>query len=153
MVKKTFWLVKKIIILTGMVIIIGSLLSIFSPLKPRIDEQKTEEKIQELLNQQESFAHQVEQLHQEKKYEEIKNLILELQENNQKLLGFNQVLIDEVWGKEKENLEERQKSFLFDSQLLERIKTCLDFYPQNLEEFDQCQKEIKEISPTERSKQ
>ncbi len=132
-------MVKKIIIFLGFLAILAAGFSFFVNPETEADKKALAQKIQEIFQEQQSLAKNLNQLLQEQKFAQAKDLVPILKENHLKLLSLHQQLDqldqDSDWQNRKEILNNNLDFF-------EKIETCLSFYPEQVEVFQDCQKQI-----------
>lgn len=138
MKKHLSWL-KKIIIFLGFLAILSAGFSFFLTPKVESNKKALEKEIEEIFSQQQSLVQRLSQLLQTQKFEEAKQLISPLKENNLKLITLHQQL-DLV---DKNNDLKNEEGTLENNLIFfEKIEACLNLYPEEKEAFQNCQKEM-----------
>jgi hypothetical protein len=138
MKKQLSWL-KKIIILLGFLAILAAGFSFFVTPKAESNKKLLTQEIQEVFQKQQILAQDLNQLLQKQEFSQAKDLVPVLKENHLKLLSLHQQLDeldpDNNWQSKEEILNNNLDFF-------EKIETCLNFYPEQMEVFQNCQKQI-----------
>ena len=133
---------KKLIIIVSAILISRLLLNFFVPVKAKIDQEKIEIEINTLLKEQEESSKQIDELQQEEKIEEAAEKVEKIKENINKVLELNQALINNASKNQRESLLKRQEILETSLTIFNEIEKCISFYPDNMDSFNSCQKEI-----------
>jgi len=139
---------KKLIIIVVTILISSLLLNFFVPVKTKIDQEKIETEIQALLKEQEESSKQIDELQQEEKIEEATEKVEKIKENINKVLELNQTLINNTSKNQRGNLLKRQEILETGLIIFNEIEECMSFYPDNMDSFNSCQKEIEGMIKT-----
>lgn len=117
----------------------------FVPPRPIINQQQIEQEIQNLFLEQEKIIEDVQKLKEEEGNEEIKEYLKRIEEKTLKALELNRQLLNQASKEQKAKLEKRQKMLETSLEIYKKIDACILFYPQEMENFKNCQEEIKEM--------
>jgi len=143
--KATFPVTKKIFISFFAVLTTTLLLSLFVPAKSKINQEKIEAEIKQILSEQGETAFQMEEFKKQNQVEQVIDKLPLLKKNVTKALDLNQQLINFATGNHKQELLEREKILKNNLAVFEKMQECASFYPNDKNSFNDCQKQVDEI--------
>ena len=146
--KSKISIAKKISIIGFGFLVFTIALSLLIPGREKIDQEKIEAKIQFLLKEQEELSKQAKELQQKGKIKETEEKVQKIEENLNRALEFNQILINKGSENQKKELLKRKEILKAALTIFKEIEKCMSFYPDNIDTFNNCQKEIEEMINT-----
>jgi len=146
--KSRISLVKKIVIIILSFFISTILLNYLVPEKPRINKKEVERRIQILLSEQERLTQEMEEFQNQGKLQEAIEQISHIKEKTEKTLVLNQILFDHSSPDQKNAFLKRKQILETSLAIFSKMEKCFAFYPQEVDSFNHCQQEVKEMTKT-----
>jgi len=92
------------------------------------------------------LSKEIDDLRQKEKIEEAEKKVEKIEENLNKALKLNQTLINKGPKDQKNELLKRKEILESTLIIFKEIEKCMNFYPENMDAFNGCQKEIEEMT-------